>query len=159
FAQIGRGVPANIGANPFAAARALMEVWFGLFDRDGEGVVVGLAADGALDFISALPRASQHASEDVPGGAEHVRNDPGGVGLEPRLITVAAFVAAETELKPSVGRKVVEIGGKLDERHEKLLWENYRINWRLAAKRAKQGCRQGSDEDVSRMGRHLSFVI
>jgi len=44
------------------------------------------------------------------------------------LITVAAFVAAETELKPTVGRKVVEIGGELDERHEKLLWENYRIN-------------------------------
>jgi hypothetical protein len=37
------------------------------------------------------------------------------------LITVAAFVAAETELKPSIGRKVIEIGCELDERHERLL--------------------------------------
>jgi hypothetical protein len=35
------------------------------------------------------------------------------------LITVAAFVASETELKPSVGRKVIEIGCELDERHVK----------------------------------------
>jgi cytochrome c-type biogenesis protein CcmH/NrfF len=37
------------------------------------------------------------------------------------LITVAAFIAAETELKSSVGRKVIEIGSELDERHERLL--------------------------------------
>src|SRR5262245_30580770 len=69
FTQIGRGVPAYVGADPFAAARALMEVLFGLFDRNGECVVVSLAADGALDFISALPRATQNSSEDVTGGA------------------------------------------------------------------------------------------
>src|SRR5262249_57438264 len=72
FAQIGRGVPADVGADPFAAARALMKMRFGLFDRNGEGVVVSLAADGALDLISALPRASQNASEDVSGGAKHI---------------------------------------------------------------------------------------
>jgi hypothetical protein len=33
---------------------------------------VSFAADGALDFISALPRASQNAAEDVSGGAKHV---------------------------------------------------------------------------------------
>ena len=72
FAQSGRGVPTDVGTDPFAAARALMEMLLGLFDRDGEGIVVGCAADGALDFISALPRASQNAPEDVSGGAKHV---------------------------------------------------------------------------------------
>src|SRR5215468_6966390 len=72
FAQTGRGVPTDLGTDPFAAARALMEMRLGLFDRDGEGVVVSFAADGALDFISALPRASQNAPEDVSGGAKHV---------------------------------------------------------------------------------------
>src|SRR5262245_53523639 len=96
-----------------------MEMRLGLFDRYGEGVVVSFAADGELDLISALPRVSQNSPEDVSGGAKHVGIYSRREWLKPRLVTVAAFVAAEAELKPSIGRKVIEIGCKLDERHVK----------------------------------------
>src|SRR6185436_11212326 len=119
FAQTRRRVPTNIGTDPFAAASTLMKVRLGLFDRDGEGVVVSFTAYGTLDFVGAGPGAAQNSSEDVPSRAEHIRNYPGRVWLKPGLITIAAFVAAETKLKPSVGRKVIEIGCKLNERHVK----------------------------------------
>src|SRR5262249_43829611 len=104
-----------------------MEMRLGLFDRDGEGVVVSVAADGALALggkavVGCLPPEGalnltrppppppKTPPKVIPGGAKNFKNFPRRERLEPRLIAVAAFVAAETKLEPSIGRKVIEIG-------------------------------------------------
>lgn len=70
LAQARAGVPTDFRADPAAAARALMEMLFGFFDGDGEGVIVGFAADRALNVICAVARVGKNSAEDVPGGAQ-----------------------------------------------------------------------------------------
>ena len=72
FAQPGAGIPANFRANPFTAARTLVEVLFGFFDSNGKGIIVGFAADGALDVISAVAGAGKNPAENVPGGTQQI---------------------------------------------------------------------------------------
>lgn len=57
FAQTRARVPTDFRADPTTAARALMKMLFGFFDGDGKSVIVGLAANGALDVVSAIARA------------------------------------------------------------------------------------------------------
>src|SRR5215510_15357199 len=70
FAQHGAGIPANFWANPFTAARALVEVLFGFFDSNGKGIVVRFTADGALDVVGAVAGAGKNPAENVPGGTQ-----------------------------------------------------------------------------------------
>src|SRR5262249_46611057 len=51
LAQAALGVPAFFRTDPFAAARALLEVRSGLLDRLGEGGVAGVAAVGVAELV------------------------------------------------------------------------------------------------------------
>ena len=116
FALIGVGVPADIGTYPFAAASALFEVLFALFDGFFESVIVGFAADGALDLVGGMT-GSIAPTEEASGGVEKGSGDADDRGLEVGHEAIAALVAMELELESLVGGKVVEVADKLDERH------------------------------------------
>ncbi len=116
FALIGVGVPANVGTYPFAAASALFEVLFALFDGFFESVIVGFATDGALNFVGGMA-GSIASSEEASGGVEKGSGDADDRGLEVGHEAIAALVAMKLELESFVGGKVVEVADKLYERH------------------------------------------
>jgi hypothetical protein len=118
LAQARRVVPADLRADPLAAAGVLVKIHLRRLDRRRKGVVVGLAAHHPLDFIGTLPCPSQHATEGAAGRAQRVRDNPGRERLEAGLVAVAALVALERELKPTVGRNMVVVGSELDECHD-----------------------------------------
>ena len=121
FAQTCARVPANFRADPFAAARALVKVLLGFFDRDSESVIVGFASDGALNVVRAIACAGKNSAEDVSGGAQQVTGYACHRSLKSRHKSVAAFVAMKSELIATIRRKIVEIGGESNECHDDLL--------------------------------------
>src|SRR5262249_54030187 len=117
----GPRVPANFRADPLATARALVEVLFGFFDGDGEGVVVRFAANSTLDVISTVARAGQNSAKNVAGGAQQVACHARHRSLEARHISGAALVAVKPELIATVSGKVVKISSESNECHGGLL--------------------------------------
>ena len=103
FTQAGLGVPADLRADPLAAARALFEIALGLFDGLLKRRIVRLAAGGALNLVSAVAGARKDAAEQVAGGAQQPARRARQRRLEARHIPVAAFVTVKLELIALVG--------------------------------------------------------
>src|SRR5581483_5718033 len=109
FAQSRLGVPADLRADPLAAARALFEIAFGLFDRFFERRVVRLAASGALNLVSAVAGVRKDAAEQIAGSAQQSARRPGQRRLKARHIAVAAFVTVKLELEAPICRQIIII--------------------------------------------------
>src|SRR5581483_12405621 len=114
FAQSHLLVPAHLGADPLAAAGALVEVLLAGLHGLGQGLVVGLAADGALDVVGRVAGRAEHAAEQVAGGAQQAGAGAEDRGLERRQVAVAAMVAVEPELVAAIGGQVLVVGDELD---------------------------------------------
>jgi hypothetical protein len=105
-------VPADIAADPGAAAAALVEkrAYFG--HGFAQGIIVGRTADHALYVSGGFGSASKDATEQATGGAEGIASHADRAGLEGRHITVAAAFAVKTKLKTAIGGKVGVVIGK-----------------------------------------------
>src|SRR3989440_3899681 len=110
-------VPADFGADPSAAARALVEVRLSLLDRPLQSLVVRLASDGALNLVGGVPGVAEPAAEHVARRAQKRPRGSRYRRLEARHVAVAALVAVELELVALVRRKVVIIIDELNHPH------------------------------------------
>jgi hypothetical protein len=75
----------------------------GLLDGGGKSLIVGLAADSALNVISAVARAGEDAAENIAGGAKQIAGNACHRRLKARHEAIAAFVATEAKLIPTIG--------------------------------------------------------
>ncbi len=121
FAQSSARVPADFRTNPFAASCALVKVLFGFFDGDGKSVIVGFAANGALNVVGAIACVGKNSAENVACRAQQIACNSGHRRLKARHVTVSAFVAMKLELVPAICGKIVVIGRKSNECHVCLL--------------------------------------
>src|SRR5689334_24169645 len=64
LAELALGVPANLGAHPVAAARALVKLRLDLGDRGLEGVVPGFAAQAILRVFGGGAGVPQRATAE-----------------------------------------------------------------------------------------------
>src|SRR2546423_10425672 len=110
-------VPADFGADPSAAARALVEVRLSLLDRLLQSLVVRLAPDASLNLVGGVPGVAEPAAEHVARRAQKRSRGSRYRRLEARHVAVAALVAVELELVALVRRKVVIIIDELNHPH------------------------------------------
>lgn len=104
FAEARLGIPTYIGANPVAAAGALLEILFAFEYRLFHCLVVRFAANSPLHMIGGIASLMEHAPKQTTRGIEQAPGNADGIGLEARHVAVAAFVAVELELEPFVSR-------------------------------------------------------
>src|SRR3569623_1626150 len=114
-----RGVPADLGADPDAAARALVELRLDLLDGFLERVVPLRAAEDVLHVLAGLAGGPEAAAADqaveslcdLRAHAERAR-------VERRAIAIAALVAMELELVAGVVAVVGVVTGKGNRAHD-----------------------------------------
>ena len=117
FALTCLSVPTNLRAHPKTAISALAKMPFALLDRSFERRVVRRPADGALHFVSAVPRAGDLAAKDASRRAQKCARGSDDRSLKAGHETVAALVAIKVELVAAVGRQILVIFGECDQRH------------------------------------------
>src|SRR5262249_52684403 len=111
-------VPADLGADPLPAARALVKLRLDLLDRVLERVVPGLAAQavfGVFGRVAGVPQVA--ATEQATETFRDLRADAEHAGLEARAVTVPALIAVEFELVPRVVAVIGVVPGKRDTAH------------------------------------------
>src|SRR5581483_12454968 len=91
-------VPADLGADPVPAARALLELRLPLHRGGREGIVPGLPPEHVLRGPRGVGRPLETAAEETPRGAEETLGDPELAVLEAAPPPVTALVAEELEL-------------------------------------------------------------
>ena len=120
LAEVGVRVPADLMADPAAAAGALAEVGPHFFDGLGKSGVVQAPAYGSFHFVCGVACSAPTAEETVGDVQDRFSHTDGG-GLELGHVAIAAFVAVELELVATVGGKVVVVVDELNERHMGIL--------------------------------------
>jgi len=110
-------VPTGGLADPVAAFGTLAEVRLCLLDSRPKGAVVTRALDGSLDLVGGISDGSEDSPENAAHRAQRAARHPRGGGLEGRLEPVAAPVAKELELIPTIGRVIGVVAGELNEAH------------------------------------------
>src|SRR5205085_115129 len=110
-------VPTNFWADPTPTTRALMKMLLALRNRCRQSIIMRLAADRALQLISRVAGRTRPAAEQIARRPQKRSGRAQRRSLKARHKAVAALVAIELELKPSVGGQVFIILHKLYERH------------------------------------------
>src|SRR5262249_5748586 len=127
FALAALGVPTVLGADPLAAARALLELLLPFLDRLAEGCVPRGAAQRVPDLVGRVGNLAQDTAEESAGCAKETACHAGPAGLEGGHVPVVAPVAVELELEPAAVGMVGVVGGEGDQGHVRTLPESLRV--------------------------------
>jgi hypothetical protein len=117
LAQIRFSVPANLMANPGAAAGTLPEIrpdFFHCFRKRG---IMEFPTHRTLHFVSRIARSAESAQETAGGAEDRFRHSKRR-SLKLRHVAVATLIAMEFELEPAVGGEVVVVAYELDQSHK-----------------------------------------